>query len=69
LAQDKWVVDGELVMRNLGQDCKLEIQLLDSGLEIKVWENPKDKYKKRKILYHKIISHGQLGYYIPKVEI
>lgn len=62
----KWDVNNEVVSKILCDGHTLEVELTDRGLEIKVWWEPKDKYDKRRVLYYKIISHGQLGYLIPE---
>jgi len=68
LSQYKWVVDDDTVSRKLDDRHSLEITLMEKGIEMRVWEEPEDKRDKRKLMYHKHISHGQLGYFIPEED-
>lgn len=62
----QWIVNGEVVSKELNEKNFLEIELIDSGLQIRVWEKAENEFLKPKLMYHKIISHGQLGYCVPQ---
>ena len=68
MSQHKWIVDDELVFKKLNKENTLEIKFTEKGLEVRVWEEPKGNYDKRKLLYRSVVSHGQLGYLTPRED-